>query len=169
MAKDLSKSEASPAPSALEGDPFGAFRGEMNRLIDSFFGGGFMRPLREFEMPDLGLPRGVLVPNLDVKENGKEINISAELPGLDESDVDVSVQDSVLTIKGEKKLEKSDKGDNYRVMERRYGSFQRALQLPEAADLDKIEASFEKGVLAIRVPKRADKARPEKKVRIKRA
>jgi HSP20 family protein len=106
---------------------------------------------------------GVSAPVVDVVEKEKEYQISAELPGLDEKDVDVSVaddmltikgeKDDMLTIKGEKREEKEEKAKNYYISERHYGAFQRSFQLPSGVDAEKIEANFQKGVLTVTLPK----------------
>jgi HSP20 family molecular chaperone IbpA len=95
-----------------------------------------------------------LCPHVDVRETDKEIVVEAELPGIDEKDISLALQDGVLTIRGEKKHEHDEEKENYRVMERRYGSFQRSLRLPDTVDQDKVEASFDNGVLKIKVAKR---------------
>ena len=102
-------------------DPFSAFRAEMDSLFDSFMGG-----LPAFTgMLGTGAGRSVpLAAHMDVKETDKEIVVEAELPGMDDKDISLSLQDGILTIKGEKKLERDEKKENYRMMERRYGSFQ---------------------------------------------
>jgi HSP20 family protein len=114
-------------------------------------------------MPDV---RGDLMPEIDVKENGKQMVLTAELPGMEEKDIDLSVRDGVLTLKGEKKMEKSEEKDDYRVMERRYGSFQRSFSLPESVKEDGIKANFDKGVLTITMPKKAEAKKSEKKIKI---
>ena len=97
-----------------------------------------------------------LTPHVDVKETDKEIVVEAELPGMDEKDISLAVKGGVLTIRGEKKHEHEEEKVNYRMMERRYGSFQRSLRLPDTVDEDKVEASFENGVLKVIVPKRPE-------------
>jgi HSP20 family protein len=104
---------------------------------------------------------------MNVTETDKEIEITAELPGLQEKDVQVNVADNVLTIKGEKKAEKEEKDTNYRLFERSYGSFSRTLDLPEGIDADAIKASISNGVLKVTVPKPAPKQ--VKKVEVKTA
>ena len=105
-------------------------------------------------------------PAVDVCEREKEYEITAELPGMDTSNIDVKLANGVLTIKGEKKEEKEEKEKDYYLSERRFGSFQRSFQLPEGIDEDKIQASFEKGVLTIMLPKGAEAQKPEKKISI---
>lgn len=96
-----------------------------------------------------------LVPSTDVVENDKEIQITAELPGLEEKDVQINLADNVLTIKGEKKAEKEEKDKNYRLVERSYGSFSRSIELPENVDAAAIKASISKGILTVVIPKPA--------------
>ena len=98
------------------------------------------------------------VPKVEVKENGKTYNVSVELPGLDEKDVKVLVEDDMLTISGEKKVERSDDKTHY--SERSYGSFTRAFTLPSDADRDDISANFSKGLLTLQIAKTA--GRPER-------
>lgn len=108
------------------------------------------------------------VPYLDVIDNEREIRVEAELPGLTEKDIDVSLQNDVLSLKGEKKIEKEKKEKNYYRSERSYGSFRRDIQLPaEVVDTDKIDASFKNGVLIIKLPKREVKEEKVKKIEIK--
>jgi HSP20 family protein len=138
-----------------------SFQDEMNRLFDQFFGGWGLAPFREFpEQWDAFSPR------VDVVEGDKEVTVSAELPGMDEKEIDVSLSHGVLTISGEKREEKEDKGKNYYRMERSYGSFQRSVPLPSEVDEDKAEATFKKGVLTITLPKAAA-ARASKRISIK--
>jgi HSP20 family protein len=96
-----------------------------------------------------------LTPSMDVVETEKEFEITAELPGLEEKDVQVNVADNVLTIKGEKKAEKEEKDKNYRMFERSYGSFYRTLELPSGINPDNIKAALSNGVLKVTVPKPA--------------
>jgi HSP20 family protein len=103
---------------------------------------------------------------VDVVEKEKSYEITAELPGLDASDIDINFARGTLTIKGEKKEEKEEKKKDYYLSERRYGSFQRSFQVPDGIDTDKIEANFEKGVLKIALPKTAQARSQEKKIPI---
>ena len=134
-------------------DPFSSLRAEVDSLFDSFMGG-----LPAFSgMFGASGGRGfTLTPHMDVRETDKEIVVEAELPGIDEKDISLDLKDGVLTIRGEKKHEYDEKKENYRVMERRYGSFQRSLMLPDTVDQDKVEANFDNGVLKIKVPKRPE-------------
>lgn len=104
------------------------------------------------------------VPAVDVVEKDAEYRISAELPGLDEKNVEVKIAGDVLTISGEKKDEHEEKDKQYSFSERRYGAFKRSFQLPSGVDRDDIAASFEKGVLTIVLPKSAAAKAAEKKI-----
>lgn len=139
--------------------PFYSLQNEMNRLMDDFFGGA-PAPATTDEWS------GAFLPSVDVKENDKEFVVSAELPGLDEKDVEVLLAGDSLTIKGEKKYENEDKADSYHRIERRYGTFNRVIPLPADIVTDKAEATFEKGILHITLPK-AEKKSGAKKIPIK--
>ena len=112
----------------------------------------------------------ILSPKIDVAESKDAIDVTAELPGVDEKDVDVTLVDDVLTIRGEKKSEREehDKDKNWHVVERSYGSFSRAISLPFAAEATKVEAKFDKGVLHIHLPKPEEVTKKEQKIEIKK-
>ena len=130
--------------------PFDQFRREMDQLFDGF--------LSEWPVRTSLLDRrlGSFVPQIDLAETDKEVRITAELPGLDKKEVEVTLTQGVLTIKGEKREEhEENKGDMHRS-ECRYGMFERSVQLPADIDADKAKASFKKGVLKVTLPKTAD-------------
>jgi HSP20 family protein len=131
---------------ARSDNPFVSLQREIDRLFDDF--------TRGFPAFSSG-GSGDLLPNMDVTETDKQIEVIAELPGLEEKDVQVNVADNVLTIRGEKKMEKEEKDKSYRLVERSYGSFVRSLELPAGVNADTIKASIEKGVLRVTVPKPA--------------
>ena len=164
MADDVTgKGQSGRLPSRYT-DPFHAFRGEMDRLFDDFLGGGLPT------FPNLrqsSVAAQVLTPALDVKETEKELVVTADLPGIDEKDVHLTLQDGVLTMRGEKKSERKDERENYHLVERSHGSFQRSIRLPETIDEDKVEARFDKGVLTVTLPKRPEMVKAEKKIAIK--
>jgi HSP20 family protein len=138
-----------------------SFQQEMNRLFDEFFGGWGLAPFREFTEP-----WEAFSPRVDVVEGDKEVTVSAELPGMDEKKIAVSLSRGVLTISGEKREKVEDRGKNYYRMERSYGSFQRSVPLPSEVDEDKAEATFKKGVLTITLPKTAE-AQARKRIAVR--
>ena len=159
MAQEIRKPMAGSAPGSRYRDPFAEMRAEMDRLFDTFLGRGFFgRPAPSGSAE----PAVTLAPNIDIRENDKEIIVEAELPGIDEKDIQLSVRDGVLSLKGEKKSERDEKKDTYHVIERSYGSFERSFELPDSADQDQIKADFNKGVLRVVIPKRAEAAKAEK-------
>lgn len=154
-----------PSRTGYEMDPFTAMRRDMDRLFDDMWkgfgnGGGSLPAV---------FGNGSAVPRIDVKETTAGLEVSAELPGVDEKDIEVQLQDDVLTIRGEKKIEKEegDKEKGYHVMERSYGSFARSVALPFEADSDKVSADFSKGVLKIVIPRPAEVAAKTKKIEVK--
>ena len=138
----------------------------MDRLFDTFLSGGLPT------FPSLfgsGVGRSsMLVPRMDVKETDKEIIIEAELAGLEEKDVSLTLQNGILTLQGEKKIEYDEEKENYHMMERSYGSFQRSLRLPDTVDEDKVEARFENGVLRVTLPKRSGAGGAQRRIDIKK-
>jgi len=120
----------------------------MNRMFDDFFGGFGLAPS---EFWDTGW--SAFSPQIDIVDNEKEVKISVELPGLDEKDINVSLSRDTLTISGEKRQEKEDKGKNYYRMECSYGSFKRAIPIPCEVKTEDIEATFRNGVLSVVLPK----------------
>jgi HSP20 family protein len=163
------KQEKSVAPSSAElWRPFESLRGEIDRMFDDF-GRGFWpswgRSLRGVapEMPSL------LTPAVDVVETEKSYEITTELPGMDEKNIEVKLADGVLTIKGEKQQDKEEKQKNYYRRERSYGAFERSFEVPETVEVDKIEASFSKGILKLMLPKKVEAQKPVKKIEVKAA
>ena len=133
---------------------------EMNRLFDDVFRGFDMAPFGSLG----GMGRMASWPTVEVIETDHEVRVSAELPGLDEKDVEVLMNDGVLTIRGEKKSEVEDKERAF--SERYYGRFERRVPLGQDADEDKVEAAFKNGVLTITVPKTAQAAPQAKRIAI---
>jgi HSP20 family protein len=138
-----------------EAGPFSALHREIDRLFEDFTSG----------FPSFG--KFDLLPSMDVTETDKEIEVTAELPGLEEKDVEINYADGTLTIRGEKKAEKEEKNKTRHVIERSYGSFARTLELPAGVDPSKIKASISKGVLKVTVEKPA--AKEVKKIDVKTA
>lgn len=166
MAGNIRKHEPESVPQA---HPLMALREEVDRLFDNFFptARGMMDvdPFRRIGTAFRAM--GDIAPEMDVKETEAGIEISAELPGLDEKDVSVTVRDGVLSIAGEKRAERKEEKADYHLSERSYGSFTRSFRLPESVDDEHIAADFSKGVLIVSVPKKAEAVREEKKIEIK--
>lgn len=166
------KTEKTAVPAFPGFRPFAGLRREIDRLFDEFDGGRrqpFGRSLFDlapFWRSEAAWPQA---PVVDVAETDKAYEITAELPGLDEKNIEVKVADDVLTIRGEKQEEKEEKKKDYYLSERSFGSFQRTFQIPSGVDPDKIEASFNKGVLTVTLPKSAEALKSEKKITVKAA
>lgn len=109
----------------------------------------------------------VWAPKLDVSEDEQALRVTAELPGLEEKDVEVTFADGVLTIQGEKRAEQEQHGKQYHRIERSYGAFHRSIQLPVDVDQEKVSASFKQGVLTVVLPKAADTRQQTKKIAVK--
>lgn len=140
-----------------------SLRDEMDRVFERFDHGwpGF---------PSL-FARGAgtgLTPHFDVRDDGKSITVEAELPGVEEKDVKLTLADGVLTIRGEKKQEREEKKDDYYLAERSFGSFERSLRLPEGVDDTQVSAHFDKGVLKIVAPKKPEAVKSERQIEIKK-
>ncbi len=143
-------------------DMVGSFYREMNNLMDRFFDGFARDPFGAG-----GLVTSKFMPRVDVREDEKEFRVTAELPGMDEKDIELTLSGDSLTIKGEKQEETEDKGKGYYCTERRYGSFHRVIPLSAEIDESKAEADFKKGVLKIRLPKTPEAQKSRKKIEIK--
>ncbi|RMH68363.1 MAG: Hsp20/alpha crystallin family protein [Gemmatimonadetes bacterium] len=141
--------------------PFFRLQREMNRMFDEMFNEFGLTPYES----RLGGWSG-FSPSVDITENDNEYVVSAELPGMDESNIDLSLSDDTLTIKGEKKQEFEDKGDNYFRMERSYGSFRRDIPLPTKIDVNKADAKFKNGVLTVKLPKTPEAKKNVHKIKI---
>ena len=150
--------------------PLDTLRGEIDRLFEDFrrgpFGGRGALDMEPFWRDKLSFGKS---PAVDIAEKDNRYEVTAELPGLSDKDIEVKYADGLLTISGEKKEEKEEKKKDYYLSERRYGAFQRSFQMPNGVDPDKIEATFRNGVLTVSLPKSADAVKNEKKVAIKTA
>ncbi len=146
---------------ALTHDPFtSSLQREINRVFEDVWSG-------------LPLAGGAATTaaatslRLDVKEDDKAFQVTADLPGLSEKEVDVTFQDGVLSIRGEKKVERDETKDTWHIVERSFGSFARQLRLPPNVDASKIDAKFEKGVLTVTLPKQPEAQAKAKKIEVK--
>jgi HSP20 family protein len=140
-------------------DPFKdmvTLREKMNRMFEDVFTG------RTEEGKDRA--SSTWAPSVDIFETEKELVLTAEIPGVDEKDIEIKIEDNTLSLKGERKFEKETKEENYHRIERSYGSFFRAFALPHTIDPEKIQATHENGVLKITMPKREE--RQPRKVKI---
>lgn len=159
---EVKKGNGSPANRSP--DIFAAMRDEMDRVFERFEQGWPRWPslLRSGE-------RQAVIPDLEVRENGSQVTIEADLPGVDEKDVSVTLSEGLLTIKGERKSEREEKDADYHLCERSYGTFERTLRLPDGVDENKVEAKFDKGVLKVVAQKRPEAVKAEKRIPISKA
>jgi HSP20 family protein len=145
----------SDTPLSSFGSPLLSLHQEIDRMFDNVFRSiGF--PAAGFGSAGSRFENNLLKPNIDIEATDKEYRITAELPGVDEKDISVELShDGTLTLRGEKKQEREDKGRDFYRVERSYGAFQRVLALPEDASHDGINATFKNGVLVISAPRKA--------------
>jgi HSP20 family protein len=130
---------------------FATLQDRINRVFrDSYSGAG----------QDEALTTSSFAPAVDVYEDEHKVALKIEVPGIDEKDIDVRVENNTLTVHGERKIEKEEKEENYRRVERQYGSFTRTFTLPTTVDTDTVSATYDKGVLKINLPKKAE-AKPK--------
>ena len=152
-------------------DGWRPFREDMNRLFDRFATGfGFplaKQALEGFPSRASGSSFSVASPAVDVTEDAAAYKITAELPGMTEKDIEVTVSGDLVTLKGEKREEREDKSDNYHISERSYGSFQRSFYVPDGVDREKLSAEFSKGVLTLTLPKTPDAQKASKTIEVK--
>jgi HSP20 family protein len=140
---------------------------QWDRMFDSLFGRAFGLTPSEGQDWGLGSRWRGFNPAINVAENERELRVTAELPGIDPNDIEMSVSRGSLTITGEKKEESEDKGNGYHRMERSYGTFRRVLSLQDDVDTDKIDAQFKNGVLTLVVPKLPEEKTGKKRIAIK--
>lgn len=145
-------------------DPFDRLQDEMDRMFNSYF--------RGWNLPRLGFesaPDGSLLANLDVSETPEAVQIVADVPGMKEKDIDITLNDSSLTIKGKRESESEEKKKNFHRIERSYGEFTRRVALPAEVDPAHVDAKLKDGVLTITLQKTAKAMETEKKIPIKAA
>jgi len=151
--------------------PLEKLRQQVDHLFDDFnrspvpspFGRGLfdVEPFWRRELIGHGMPA------VDIAEKDKSYEITAELPGMDQKDIEIKLSNGSLIIRGEKQADKEEKTKGYHLSERHYGAFERAFNLPKGIDADKIDARFSKGVLSISLPKKAEAMKADKVVPIK--
>jgi HSP20 family protein len=153
--------------------PFDSLRREIDRLFDDFGAEFWRSPFtrRLFDMEPVFRREATLGagPAVDIVEKDKTYEVTADVPGFDENNVEVKVVNGSLCIRGERKSEKEEKKEGYYLSEREFGSFERTFGLPDGVDTDKIEASVKKGVLTVTLPKKPEAQKPEKKIEVKAA
>lgn len=146
-------------------DPMLALQSDINRMFESFW--------RNFDLPALGnggdgFVTGAL-PRVDVRETDKEVEVVAEAPGMDEADLDVSVAEGMLTIRGEKKAEREQEDQGYILRERSFGRIERLVPLPDGLDLDSAKATFKNGVLTVTMMKTPEAQAAVKRIQVQAA
>jgi HSP20 family protein len=150
----------------LPRDPFAELREQIDRLFSGFFG-NFLDPFGRPSQPTAPFfGTSAQTPSIDVKELADGYEIAAEMPGMDEKDIELTVRDGVLTLRGEKRYEKKEEKENLFLAERSYGTFVRSFRLPDNVDPERVSARFEKGVLKVLLPKAPEKEAATKKIEI---
>jgi HSP20 family protein len=153
-----SRSQA-PAPREDFFEPFVSFRREMDRIFEQFFAGRAL-------YPGQGRRHGV-TPAIAIDENDKELVVTAELPGVSEKEIEVSLTGDVLTITGQTRSQREERYANSSYVERRFGSFSRSLRLPFEVKEQRVNAEFQDGVLTIRLPKPAELQKPARGIDVR--
>lgn len=139
--------------------PLQELRKEMDRIFQEFFGRSYF-PAERFEIE--------WAPAVDVSETEDAIIVKADLPGVKPEDIEINIVDNVLTIRGEKKREAEEKKENFYRVERFYGSFMRAIQLPTEVEVDKVKAQYKDGVLKITLPKKPEEKKKVIKIEVEK-
>ena len=150
-------------PMLTRWDPFrelNALQDRMNRLLQDSFSG---QPSARGEE---SLVSGAFIPPVDVYEDEHNIVLKMEVPGIDQKDIDLRVENNLMTVRGERKFEKDEKEENFQRVERRYGAFVRSFTLPNTVDTDNVNADYENGVLKITLAKKAEAKPKQIKVNI---
>ena len=145
-------------------DPFANFRREMDRLFDDFFA-----PLEPRSFAGAGMAERAVSPSIDIHETEQSYQVTAELPGIDPKDVELDLRDNALTLRGEKRSERTEGDGGRRYTERTYGRFERTIPLPTEVEADKVEASYENGVLKVVLPKNAQARDKSRRIEIRGA
>ncbi len=138
-------------------DPFREVQALQNR-VNSLF--------RDFSESDSAMTTASFVPPVDIYEDEKKVLLKLEVPGIEEKDLDVSVENNTLTVKGERKLEKEEKEENFHRVERRYGSFFRAFTLPPTVDTEHVKADYHNGILKLELTKKPEAQPKQIKVNV---
>lgn len=169
--KEVASEVAERAPAPQGWHPFESLRREVDRLFEDFgrdlWRPAFGRPLFDIEP----FMRRELAwggaPAVDIVEKDDAWEVTAEVPGMEEKDIEVTIAGGALTIKGQKQEDKEEKKKGYHLRERRFGSFERRFPLPEGVDADRSDATFRKGVLTVTLPKKPEARKPGKQIKVK--
>lgn len=164
-------SKSAPPASPSSFFPLGMLRDDIDRAFDRMFkewpGFGTLSRPDFFGNGELFGGATAMAPRVDVTEDDNAYEITAEMPGVEEKDVEITVKEDRLTLRGEKKSEKEEKKKDYHMTERSYGSFERSFRLPADVAAEKIQANFAKGVLTLTLPKTPEAKSKERKIAIK--
>ena len=162
---------ASPEKTTRLPDVWSSLRSELDTTLDRFSNAFGMPSFRKmFDLPNSRQPDGAFsfaVPAVDVSENDKAYHRSAEVPSMDSNEIEVTVNGDMLTIKGEKRQKKEEKGENFYMCERSFGAFQRSFSLPSGIDRDRISSELRQGILMITLPKTDQARQQQKKIQVK--
>ena len=170
--KESMESTKMPAPSGHTSFfPLSTLRGDIDRAFERMFHDwprfGSLMPRDLFGDGEIFTTASALAPRVDVSEDDDAYEITAELPGVEEKDIEITLKENLLTLHGEQKAEREEKKKDYHMTERRHGSFTRSFRLPDNVDADNIKAEFDKGVLTLTLPKSAEAKAKERKIAIK--
>lgn len=163
---EQSTPEAGAVPATYGWEPFSSLRQQLDRLFDDLTSGWGATGRALENAPWAGWGRA---PAADIVEKQNEFEVTLDLPGMDETDIEVNVMDGMISIRGEKTEETKEEKEHYRLSERRHGSFLRSFALPPSVDPDKIAASYDKGILKITMPKSEEAKKKQRKVEVKAA
>lgn len=157
-----------PSMQTFGRDPFATFRREMDRLFDDFFAPA---EARSFSPAAQGQAQaqGMIMPSVDVHETDQAYTVTAELPGIDQKDIELSLDDNVLTLRGEKRSERHEEDGGRRYSERSFGRFERSIPFAAEVDADRVEATCENGLLKITLPKNANARDKSRRIEVKGA
>jgi HSP20 family protein len=170
--KTPAKSEAGPSQlSARPKDFFGSLRDEVERVFEDFDRSFWGAPMR-WRGPDRDAFRGprlspAWTPSVDIAEKDNMFEVTADLPGIDEKNIEIKLSGGILTVRGTREEHKEEKKKDYYLSERQFGAFERSFQVPESVDSEKIDAHFKNGVLTVSLPKKPEAVKAEKKINIK--
>ncbi len=156
-------------PPARPGEFFGSLREEIERVFEDFDRGLWRYPFgRRMALEPFGRRREpmAVTPSVDIVEKEDSFELTADLPGMEEKNIELKLSGDILTIKGEREEEKEEKKQDFYLCERHFGSFERSFQVPESIDPEKIDAHFKNGVLSVILPKKPEARKPEKTIKI---